>query len=184
MSSQQFMCLYELISEILQVSQNTRQGRTCKLKALHLAFMTLSYFKWAGKSDNIAFTFRLRNTHFETNVKTIVIHFAEKLYDLLVKNIKNYFTTENVCIQNIAFENFNSGNYACDVNVRFQQSTRPCGSHDEANHCYRLKHQLYGYKTECFVPATSYCIRSPPHVIGSVSSLDILRKELSWHRHS
>lgn len=70
----------------------------------------------------------------------MIINCAEKLYDFLVKNIKNEFTMENLYIQNTAFKHFKSEKYACGV--RFQQSLRLCERHHEAKHYHIVKHQL------------------------------------------
>lgn len=111
----------------------------------------------------------------------VIIHCAEKLYYLLVKDIESVFTTESMCFQQIVFDHSKTTKYACDI--RIQQSKRRCASHDEAKPHRSVEHQLYGYKTETSVLVNIFCFGNFLNVIGDVSNLETFCQGLSWHRH-
>ena len=77
-------------------------------------------------------------------------------------------------LEDRAYSNFEYARYAVDVT--FQKSNRPSGNISEGKRYLSGDRKLYGYKLELSVLPTGLAIGCMEHYPGSVSDLEIFRR--------
>ena len=118
----------------------------------------------------------------QKNITKIIETVCPIVKSKLIKEIELDWKMIDLSDNGKQFIHYPYASYATDV--RFQQSMRPSGSHMESKPYYSRKHELYGYKTELSVLPIGLCIKSTKHYKGSMSDIEIFRRNISWHQYA
>ena len=104
------------------------------------------------------------------------------MYDICVARVEEKWTMVKCRLENWTFSNFEYARYAVDVT--FQHSNRPNGTISEGMRYFSGKHKLYGPKVEVSVLPIGLAIGCTEHYPGSVSDLDIFRRNRPFHEEA
>ena len=105
--------------------------------------------------------------------------FSLELYEVLVLEKAERWTMARLVEEKRSFCNFP---YArCATDVTFQQANRPSGNVAEGKKYYSGKHKLYGFKVEVSVLPTGIATQCTEHFPGSVSDIDIIFRNRTFH---
>lgn len=69
-----------------------------------------------------------------------------------------------------------------DTDVKFKNENRPVENVAEGKHYFSGKQKMYGYKVEAPVLSNGICVEFTLHYAGSVSDIDIMRRNESFYQ--
>ena len=180
--STQFFELWIMIEDYVSKNWNVGRGKRTQYKAQDVLFMTLTVLKHGQQWNFTARLFSIKCSTFERLITGFLRMISETLFNLCVARVEEKWTMAKCRQEERAFSNFHYARYAVDVT--FQQSNRPSGNISEGKRYFSGKHKLYGYKVEVSVLPTGLAIGCTEHYPGSVSDLEIFRRNRPFHEEA
>ena len=171
-----------MIEDYVSKNWNVGRGKRTLYKAQDVLFMTHTVLKHGQQWNFTARLFSVKCSTFERLITGFLRMLSEYMYDICVARVEEKWTMAKCRLEDRAFSNSEYGRYAVDVN--FQQSNRPSGSVSEGKRYFSGKHNLYGYKVEASVLLTGLAIGCTENYPGSVSDLEIFRRNRPFHEEA
>lgn len=172
----EFHSLWDVVEDVASRNWNVGRGRKSPQKSKDVFLMVLTVAKFAGKWDFLAHLFKMKTPSFEKLVLKFLEIIAPTMYDSQVKDVASSASIST----GASFQYFPHAKYATDVT--FQHTNRPSGNHEESKSYFSGKHRLYGYKCEVSVLPSGLAIGFTKHYAGSISDIDILHRNIRFHR--
>jgi len=152
----------------------------CAYNGKDFLFMILVVFKHGGNWDFLGRLFRIKGPTFERMIIKFLKLFSDFVFDELVEKVSEFWSMERCKEEGKLFRNFPYARYATDAT--FQQTNRPSGTMHEGKVYCSGKHKLYAYKFEVSVLSNGLAVGCSKHYPGSVADIDILSKNLAFHK--
>lgn len=171
--------LYDYLNPIVSPVWNRGRGNRCNFTTFDVLFMVLTVYKNGGSWDFLSSMFKIQSATFQRIIHRYVETVEKGAFKLLVEDKRDFFKMKKLIEKGTLFNNYPEALYATDVT--FQQCNRPTGIMEETKVYYSGKHHLYGYKTEMSVLPNGLAIGMSTCYPGSVSDIEIFRKNGKWH---